>query len=281
MGTGFPFVWANGQILSREEFDRSFGAVRSASLGVFETFLWNRGGVKRFERHLARLQRGVLALGGAPFYWSVAETLAALLRRNGVAEAVCRFEVQREGSFAFLRPRPAPPSGEVKVCIASTPLGDPGLTGNHKTNRRESYDRALGEARELGDFEALLLNREGSVCEGSRTSLFVATENGVVTPGLECGVVAGVVREWVLELPQAPSCVRALAPEELFGAREVILTNAVRGVLGVSGLRHGDRLRTGLPGFEGPVARAWAERWNRLPPLDPPGGDLKLRRTRA
>jgi branched-subunit amino acid aminotransferase/4-amino-4-deoxychorismate lyase len=264
-----PFVWANGRILAREARVRPGG-----ELGVFETCLWTRAGTRLLDHHRARLERGRAALDlRRPLEWELGAAGQALLEANGVDEAVLRFEVRREGSFASLRTPPDDDaSSGFSVVIASTPLGDAGLPGNHKTNRRAFYERALCEARAAGADEALLLNSAGGVADGSRTNLFVVTAAGVLTPDLKSGGVAGVVRRWLLDGPAAPTLVAHLEPDVLFAASEILLSNAVRGVIGVTALRH-DARRSGLPGAGGPVAREWAQRWATSCKLQVKGSD--------
>ena len=59
---------------------------------------------------------------------------------------------------------------------------------------------AMTHAKERGAGEAILLNTKGELCEGTGTNVFVLDEDGLVTPPLESGCLAGVTRGLVLEL---------------------------------------------------------------------------------
>jgi branched-chain amino acid aminotransferase len=80
----------------------------------------------------------------------------------------------------------------------------------------------------------LLLNHAGRVAEGSITNVFAVTGGVLVTPPVSEGALPGITREAVLELSRGAGMLaneRPLETEELLGADEAFLTNAVRGIL--------------------------------------------------
>lgn len=98
----------------------------------------------------------------------------------------------------------------------------------HKTTRRDVYERALAAAQNAGYDEALLLNREGEVTEGTYSTLFVRMDEALYTPPVESGLLPGVYRDYVLDThPQASE--RVLTPEDLETAEALFCCNAVRG----------------------------------------------------
>ena len=98
----------------------------------------------------------------------------------------------------------------------------------HKTTHRQVYDRALAAAREKGADEAVLLNRDGEVTEGTYSNLFVRMGDRLLTPPVESGLLAGVYRDYVLEAqPQAEEEVLTL--EDLQDADAIFCCNGLRG----------------------------------------------------
>jgi para-aminobenzoate synthetase/4-amino-4-deoxychorismate lyase len=98
----------------------------------------------------------------------------------------------------------------------------------HKTTRRGAYDRALAAARADGYDEAVLLNQDGDVTEGTYTNLFVRQGENLWTPPVESGLLAGVYRDHVLETqPQAST--RPLTLDDLESADAIYCCNGVRG----------------------------------------------------
>ena len=58
-------------------------------------------------------------------------------------------------------------------------------------------------AQDKGADEALFLNEEGFLAEGSRTNLFFVKGKTVFTPSLDCGILAGITRQKVIEVVKA------------------------------------------------------------------------------
>jgi para-aminobenzoate synthetase/4-amino-4-deoxychorismate lyase len=98
----------------------------------------------------------------------------------------------------------------------------------HKTTRRGVYQRALETARAAGYDEAILLNRDDEVTEGTYTNLFVRRGEVLYTPPVDSGLLAGVYRDYVLDTrPEAKE--RTLTLEGLRQADALYCCNALRG----------------------------------------------------
>lgn len=85
--------------------------------------------------------------------------------------------------------------------------------------------------------ECLVLNGANRLCDGSKTNIFLVTDREISTPALHEGCVNGVMRRFVIEgLKRLGYAVKQteLTVEELEGAHEVFVTNAVRGLKWVS-----------------------------------------------
>ncbi len=98
----------------------------------------------------------------------------------------------------------------------------------HKTTHRGVYDRALAAAREAGADEAILLNQDGEVTEGTYSNVFVRDGGTLWTPPLTSGLLAGVYRDYVLEAEDRAQ-ERVLTLDDLRRADAVYCCNAVRG----------------------------------------------------
>lgn len=95
---------------------------------------------------------------------------------------------------------------------------------------------ALGQARRAGFDDALLLDVNGRVTEGSSANVFVVQGGRVRTPSLETGLLSGVTRAELLHLLKAeglPARECELGVEEVLGADEVWLTSTLREILPV------------------------------------------------
>ena len=87
---------------------------------------------------------------------------------------------------------------------------------------------AKTEATMAGFDEAIILNQDGHVCEGSGENLFVVDNGRLITPVLEDNVLPGITRDTVVQLAQSELGLevveRSIDRSELYLADEVFLT---------------------------------------------------------
>jgi branched-chain amino acid aminotransferase len=87
--------------------------------------------------------------------------------------------------------------------------------------------RAVNEAQRRGFDEALLLNSQGLVAEGSGENLFVVKNNAIVTNDEDASILMGVTRASVLEIARDLGIDARVAPisvDDVFGADELFFT---------------------------------------------------------
>lgn len=221
-------------------------------LSLIETLRWEQEeGFIRLERHLARLARSAEALGlpgadgaqaaltqavaaafgfgaGAVPPENATTTLSSTTRP---ASLRIRLELFGDGRIEVKTAPFVPLAAEATwtVGIAKTTLrsGDPLL--RHKTSRRAVYAAARAEFAAGEADEVLLLNERGEVCEGTITSVFLDDGTGILkTPPLACGLLAGVLREELIESGQAREAV--LHAGDLARGR-LFVGNSLRGLI--------------------------------------------------
>jgi branched-chain amino acid aminotransferase len=126
----------------------------------------------------------------------------------------------------------------------------PGIkTGNYLTNIM-----ALHEARSAGADDALIVDVDGRVTEGSSFNVFVVHGGRVTTPARDVGLLAGITRERVLRLARADGIEvieGLLVPDDVRAADEVFITSTIRGVVPVAMV---DDTRPGAP-LVGPITQ--------------------------
>ena len=98
---------------------------------------------------------------------------------------------------------------------------------------------AEAEARRRGADDAILVDRDGVVLEGTVTNIWWREGSTLVTPSVELGVLAGETRAALVEL--APSCgytveTGAYSLDHLRAADEVFTSSSVREVMPVVAL---------------------------------------------
>lgn len=111
---------------------------------------------------------------------------------------------------------------------------------NYKTKNGLISIIASITAKEKGLDDYLIANSNEGIIEGTSTNLFVVSNGVLYTPGLEEGCVAGTMRMQIINLAvengtKVYEC--NILPQNLLVADEVFLTNAVKGIIWVSGYR--------------------------------------------
>jgi 4-amino-4-deoxychorismate lyase len=198
---------------------------------LIETFRFEpERGFVRLDRHLARMAASAEALGFVFRAWDVERELAAL--KVGRAPLRVRLSLNVSGKITISSDRFIAPGDDAvwSLRIAKTRLSSRDPLLRHKTSRREAYESARAEFARAEADEVLLLNENGEVCEGSVTSLFVKTPSGrLLTPALDCGLLAGVLRGEMLENGSAVEA--KLFLPDLLKAASVFVGNSLRGLI--------------------------------------------------
>ena len=101
---------------------------------------------------------------------------------------------------------------------------------------------AKTEATLAGYDEAIILNHDGHVCEGSGENLFLVSEGKLHTSSLEDNVLPGITRETVIQLAQSELGLevveRTIDRSELYLADEIFLTGTAAHLTPVIELDH-------------------------------------------
>jgi len=214
-------IFLNGQFVPEERavvsvLDRSF----LYGDGLFETMLVVKSKPFRWHDHLVRLQRGADFLKIKIPY--SAETLRGfadeLIAKNQMSHALLRLTLSRgvgargyapigaDNPTLVMTLHPAPPADTPprwNLLTASTRLPANEPLAQFKTCNKLPQILARIETAAAGADEALLLNTDGYVVEGSSSNLFWIEGDTICTPPLASGILSGVTRAVVLEICQS------------------------------------------------------------------------------
>lgn len=119
------------------------------------------------------------------------------------------------------------------------------------------------EAEREGYDEAIMLNHEGHVSEGTGENIFIARKGKLITPPFYDDILGGVTRESVIEMARDMELVveeKSILRDELYTADEVFLTGTAAEILHVQSV---DKIRIGN-GKAGPITRALQEKFRRV-----------------
>ncbi len=118
------------------------------------------------------------------------------------------------------------------------------------------------EARQAGVDEALMLNPQGYVVEGSAENLFIVRDGSLYTPPVSDGALDGITRGTLMDLARechVPMTERSLTRYDVYTADECFLTGTGAGLLPVRALDG-----RALKHSPGPLTRQLQQAYQRL-----------------
>jgi branched-chain amino acid aminotransferase len=276
-------VWLDGEILPADArhlsvFDRGF----QLGDGVFETLRARGGHPTELDAHLARLHRSADGLDIAlppDVDGLLAGGISTLLAAEGLdgpsGDASIRITVSR-GAFRARGVLPPSDGATATIAIQAWPVvaapRDHLERGLHlvassvrrdprnplatlKTTSRAEYVYARLEARRAGADDALFLTIDDHLSEGTSANIFLvrsstAGTQELATPSLDCAILPGTTRSWLLEwaarVGLRPVEAR-LRRGDLAAADEAFLSSSVAGILPVTAF-DGAPIGDGRPG---------------------------------
>jgi len=244
--------------------------------GVFEALKVTHAGPFAVQRHLNRLSRSAAAMGlPAPDHARIRAAIEQVL--DGREFDHGRLRITYTGGLGPLSSSAA--YGPPTLVVAAGPAELPAeftsivtapwtrnehgaLSGVKSTSYAENV-RTLAYATKRGATEAIFLNTEGNVCEGTGTNIFVVIDGTIVTPPLSSGPLAGITREVIMEWCDVEE--RDFTLTEAMAADEVFITSSLRDVQAVHRWDETD-LRTFHP-MTDHIATTFAERSSAV--IDP------------
>lgn len=225
--------------------------------GIYETMRAYNGIVFMLDRHIERLNRSASLIQlTVPSPDVIRNAVYETIRVNDLKSAYVRVTVSRGKGPIGLDPALCPNptfvviaegfreypekyySEGVKFIIAKTRRNlIEALNPKIKSLNFLNNILAKIEAKERGAYEALMLNAEGFLSEGTVCNIFFVRNNILCTPSVETGVLDGITRELVIDLAKETGIQVSegdFLPEDLFGASEVFFTNTTSEVMPVS-----------------------------------------------
>jgi branched-chain amino acid aminotransferase len=252
------YVFLNGSLIPESEagisvYDHGF----LYGDGIYETMRAYEGVVFMLDRHLERLKRSASLIRlDLPRDEYLKDAVLLALHSNELADAYLRITVSRGKGPIGLDPalcgeptvivfaerfRPYPGrlyTEGVKLVIAGTRRNlvtaiDPRIKSLNFLNNI----LAKMEAKEQGAYEAIMLNAEGFITEGTVSNIFFVVGGVLCTPSAEAGILDGITRELVIGLALREGIEvqeGKFKEEELLDAAEVFFTNTTAEVMPVS-----------------------------------------------
>ncbi|MFA6058988.1 MAG: aminotransferase class IV [Taibaiella sp.] len=240
-----PFLNYDGLIYSDDKTLFTFTAKSKAfrfGEGLIETMLWNDGSVRLFRLHMERLTESLHAIGfpaldEEEFLHNIHKTISANKDPEAAIVRAQFFQNMEDDDLHYIiESLPLAnklPTQKITIGITQKVIKCPDSISHLKTSSRMQYIMAKKDADEKGWDDALLLNAQGRIVEGTISNVFAVFGNNVYTPPLNEGCINGVMRKYLLEHPSINHLSiteKKLDVSMLQQADEIFLTNAVRGV---------------------------------------------------
>jgi branched-chain amino acid aminotransferase group I len=269
-------IYLNGRLVPRfkaklSPFDHGF----LYGYGLFETMRAYNGRIFRLDSHLTRLRCSAESIGLTHSILTTEDGKQSLkaacmstLEANELKDARIRLTVSA-GEGDMTPNTGSCPNPTILITAQSlTPLppekyemGFKAAISFLRRNSQSPLSRlkstcymenvlARTAARAAGYDEAIFLNEQGYLAEGSTTNVFLVSHGELITPCFESGVLPGITRDAVLEIARTShikATERWVELNELTEAGEAFLTNSILELVPLASVE-GRTIGSGKPG---------------------------------
>ncbi|MDB5053438.1 MAG: branched-chain amino acid aminotransferase [Bacilli bacterium] len=218
------WIYLNGQYVQKENalisvYDHGF----LYGDGIFEGIRIYNGNIFKCKEHLDRLYDSAksIMLTISLTYEEMKQALIDTVRKNELRDGYIRLVVSRGPGDLGLDPRRSPKSNVIIIVEQLAIYPDEAYLNGLKTvsvSTRRNVPDALNpkikslnylnnimvkiQANLAGVGEAIMLNSQGYVAEGSSDNIFIIKRGVVFTPPCYCGALEGITRAAIIEICQ-------------------------------------------------------------------------------
>ena len=190
--------------------------------GVIETFRrFPNGHIPRLSLHQKRFEK---ATGH-----NLSESLDEVRNRRPELDARVRL-VSRNGTVETQISPYTDMNAPLSLALSRYELSEHVQDMSHKTTARDFYEGEYARIHALsGSDEVIFMNKDGHICEGSFTSIFVEIDGTLRTPNVTSGLLSGVFRQDLIDSGKVEEMIITL--EDLKKANEIFVGNSLRGLM--------------------------------------------------
>ncbi|MEE3712447.1 bifunctional anthranilate synthase component I family protein/class IV aminotransferase [Campylobacter sp. CLAX-7218-21] len=250
-GVGSGVVWDSKCDDEFAELELKSSFLRpKIEFNLFETMLLRGDKIFLLQNHLKRLINSARLLGfKLPMGFELCEMNEERLKFrdivggiNGGFESIDKFKdifanlradnvdlrvnltLNKNGEYQITQTQ-IPPLQSHKIAISQNRLNSCNDLLYHKTTLRD--ERIIDD----GLFDIFYLNERDELCEGSRSNIVLNIGGELLTPKLDCGLLAGTLRERLLKFGEIKEAILGL--DDLKNAKEIYAINSLRGAIKV------------------------------------------------
>lgn len=223
-------IIVNGEIIENNKINIDSGY--EFGHGLFETVAVKNSRGIFLEEHLERLNNGLetLKINKSVSNNQVEDAINRLLLTEGALKII----VSENNTIFKSRENPYSVDSYKKgfsIRKANSLRNETSQMTYMKTLCYNDNILELNAAKVDGFQEVYFENTKGYICEGSLSNLFFVKDNIIYTPSLECGLLNGVLRRWILESFDVKE--GFYKKDDLYNSDEIFLTNSLMGVMRV------------------------------------------------
>ncbi|WP_442603496.1 branched-chain-amino-acid transaminase [Paenibacillus sp. KN14-4R] len=251
-------IYLDGEYVSKAEakvsiFDHGF----LYGDGIFEGIRIYNGNIFKCKEHLDRLYDSAksIMLNIPLSYEDMQDVMVETIRRNGLRDGYIRLIVSRGAGDLGIDPRRSPKASVIiiveKLAIYTEEMYQNGLKTVSVSQRRNIPDALNPKIKSLnylnnilvkiqanlaGVGEAIMLNSQGYVAEGSADNIFIIKRGTLYTPPCYCGALEGITRGAIIELCERLGYKMKEEPftlHDVYVADEVFFTGTAAEVIAV------------------------------------------------
>ena len=250
-GVGSGVVWDSKCDDEFAELELKSSFLRpKIEFNLFETMLLRGDKIFLLQNHLKRLINSARLLGfKLPMGFELCEMDEERLKFsdivggiNGGFESIDKFKdifanlradnvdlrvnltLNKSGKYQITQTQ-IPPLKSHKIAISQNRLNSCNDLLYHKTTLRDEM------IIDDGLFDIFYLNQRDELCEGSRSNIVLNIGGELLTPKLDCGLLAGTLRERLLKFGEIKEAILGL--DDLKNAKEIYAINSLRGAIKV------------------------------------------------
>ncbi len=195
----------------------------SPAFRLLETLLYDKG-YWLLEEHLDRICASADYFDFPVNRAALREALLASAATLSPGRWKVRLLLAQDGAYE-VETMPAPESKPVRVALAADPVDNNNVFLYHKTTCRDVYEQALKARPGMDD--VLLWNQDHELTESTRANIVVTLNGKMITPPVACGLLAGVMRNHLIENSDIEEAVVRVA--DIRQATDIFLVNSLRG----------------------------------------------------
>ncbi|MDC7955804.1 aminotransferase class IV [Fusobacterium simiae] len=210
----------------------------SFGLGLFETILLYKGKPIFLDEHLARINKSIVDLG-----WNIEKLekneVSQYLgnNKNGLEYEVLKIVLSEKNRLFLKREYTYTEKDYQKgfsLNISEVKRNETSIFTFHKTLNYGDNILEKRKSKKLGYDEPIFLNSKNQVTEGATSNIFAVVRDKIYTPKLSCGLLNGIVRQYVISNYNVIESEIDL--EFLKNSDEIFLTNSLFGIIRVNSL---------------------------------------------